>query len=263
MCVVDYVYRQMYSTAMRLSLIRDDRLTLPDGDVRSVARPVNDLLGLRDEERYLDWLEGQWGELAPSRESIAELIDLRDKLASIADETTNELGRIEGKLDYERLAPFLSQITYREGDIDVPSLAVLAAWALVREVERGVDVRVTCPSCGRPWFARGARRGDALLERDSDEGGLIAAYNCSRPAPGLTMTCAQLHAHDRFAREREDWNREYRKVMARKLRGSVSEEEFRAWRSVSSAGERGKDWTPFDEWRTRGGARAPERSSDG
>ena len=61
------------------------------------------------------------------------------------------------------------------------------------------------------------------------------AYNCSRPAPGLTMTCAQLHSQDRFARERGEWSKEYRKVMARKLRGSVSEKEFRAWKSAVRA----------------------------
>lgn len=68
------------------------------------------------------------------------------------------------------------------------------------------------------------------------------------------MTCAQLQAHDRFTREREDWNREYRKVMARKVRGTVSEEEFRAWKAESGL----ENWTAFDEWRARGGIRARE-----
>ena len=242
---------------------RDDRLVIPsEGETRSVAKPINDLLGLREDERYLEWIEAQWGELAPHRKSITKLLEHRDELAEVADAVTNQAGRIEGQLDYVRLAPLLSQVGYSEGDIDVPSLQVLAAWALVREVERGVDVLVTCPSCGRPWFARGSRRRNELLERDEgvgDESALIAAYNCSRPAPGLTMTCAQLQAHDRFAREREEWTREYRKIMARKVRGSVSEEEFLAWRSVSSAGERGKDWITFDEWKARGGLRASER----
>jgi len=110
----------------------------------------------------------------------------------------------------------------------------------------------SCPTCHRPWFARGSRRGQELIERDEATGevGLVAAYNCSRPAPGLTMTCAQLQAHDRFAREREEWTREYRKLMARKLRGTVSEKDFRAWKAGSEPGERGKDWIPFDEWKT-------------
>ena len=248
---------------MRLTLVRDDRLALsPEGDVRSVAKPVNDFLGLRDDGRYLDWLEAQWGELAPSREEVADLIVLRDELARVADEATDRAGRVDGKIDYEALTPLLSQVSYTAGDIDVPSLAVLAAWALVREIQRGVDVRISCPTCKRPWFARGARSGSQLLERDepvADERDLIDAHNCSRPAPGLTMTCAQLQAHDRFAREREDWNREYRKVMARKVRGTVSEEEFRAWKAESGP----EDWTAFDEWRARGGIRAPERRNDG
>ena len=247
---------------MRLTLVRDDRLALsPEGDVRSVAKPVNDFLGLREDDRYLDWLDAQWGELAPSREEVADLIVLRDELARVADEATDRVGRVEGRIDYEPLTPLLSQVTYAAGDIDVPSLTVLAAWALVREIERGVDVLIpACPTCQRPWFARGARSGSQLLERDEPVGhevDLIKPYNCSRPAPGLTMTCAQLQAHDRFAREREDWNREYRKVMARKVRGTVSKEEFRAWKAESGP----ENWTAFDEWRARGGIRAPERKS--
>jgi hypothetical protein len=241
---------------MRVYAIRDDRLSLsPEGDARSVGKPLNDFLGLRDEEPYLAWIEAQWGELAPSRESIAELLELRAELANVAAEATDRLGRIEGGyIDYTRLAPLLSKVTYYAGDIDVPSLEVLAAWALVREIERGAELLVYCPTCGHPWFARRSKRDNELLEREGAIGDepLITAYNCARPAPGLTMTCAQLDAHDRFAREREDWNREYRKVMARKVRGTVSEDDFRAWKAVSNPGARGKDWIPFDEWKARG-----------
>jgi hypothetical protein len=63
------------------------------------------------------------------------------------------------------------------------------------------------------------------------------------------LTCAQLDAQDRFARDRSEWSKEYRKVMARKQRGTVSEKEFRAWKSVSRPGKRGTDWVPFDEWK--------------
>jgi hypothetical protein len=222
--------------------------------VRSVAKPINDFLGLRHDQRYLDWLDAQWGELTLTRKKIDELTAHRDELHGVASNAVNRLGQPDGRLDYLRLTPLLSQVTYRAGDIEVPSLEVLAAWALVREIERGVDVFVAaCPTCQRPWFARGSRRPNELLERDEPANALslIAAYNCSRPAPGLTMTCAQLQAHDRFAAERQEWTREYRKVMARKLRGTVREKDFRAWKSVSGPGKRGTDWTPFDEWKAR------------
>ena len=65
------------------------------------------------------------------------------------------------------------------------------------------------------------------------------------------MTCAQLEATIRFAREWSEWSKEYRKVMARKLRGTVSGSDFQAWKAVSNPGKRGEDWTPFDEWKEK------------
>jgi hypothetical protein len=255
--------REAYTTAVRIYRIREDRIALSLDDLPesvggrySIAKPINDVLGLRNDDRYAVWLEQQWGELAPSRRSMAQLAGARDDLERVAVAAMKP----GGTTDYGSLAPLLSQVARFPGrdEIEVPSLAALAAWALERELDRNIDPLITCPSCQRPWFARGSRTGRQDLplaisreEKGGDERNLIAAYNCQRPAPGLTMTCAQLHAHDRFAREREEWSKEYRKVMARKVRGSVSEEEFRAWKSVAKAGERGKDWTPFDEWKAR------------
>ena len=59
---------------MRITLPRDDRLALPDGTGHAVAKPINDLLGLRDDDRYAAWLEEEWGELAPSQESAAVMV---------------------------------------------------------------------------------------------------------------------------------------------------------------------------------------------
>jgi hypothetical protein len=43
------------------------------------------------------------------------------------------------------------------------------------------------------------------------------------------MSCAQVHAHARFAEHQADWNREYRRIYARKLRGTITESDWRAW----------------------------------
>ena len=59
---------------MRITLPRDDRLALPDGTGHAVAKSINDLLGLRDDDRYAAWLEEEWGELAPSQESAAVMV---------------------------------------------------------------------------------------------------------------------------------------------------------------------------------------------
>lgn len=237
---------------MRIHLPREDRLSLPDGRGYAVAKPFNDLLGLRDDDRYTDWLAHEWGSLAPSRATITKLIgpprkddasaNLRDDLARIAARARKP----GGSIDYMRLAPLLSQVRHFESmtdqHVELPSFEVLAAWALERTL-RGSDLLVECPTCKRPWFARPlpGKRLAALLE----------PRYCSRPAPGLTVTCAQLEAADRFARERSEWSKEYRKVMARKLRGTVSEKDFRAWKAVSNPGKRGVDWTPFDEWKAQ------------
>jgi hypothetical protein len=237
----------------RIDLVRGDRIAFASGAVHSISKPLNDLMGLRDDDRYVDWLQHEWGELAPSRATVRKLLgpaksgdaeaSLCDDLAAIAGVATTP----GGTLDVVRLAPLLAQVRRYPDAVEVPSLAVLAAWSLEREVERRTDVLVTCPSCERPWFARPYAQVDlaAALE--------VGMRPCARPAPGLTLTCAQLDASDRFARERSEWSKEYRKVMARKIRGTVSQAEFRAWKAVSKPGKRGEDWIPFDEWKEKQG----------
>jgi Family of unknown function (DUF6076) len=243
-----------------IRLVRDDRLKLPDGTTYAVAKPVNDVLGLRADERYLIWLDAEWGELAPTSEQVARMLGRRRKtepdshlavdlgrIAEVAGGGTEEFGDAAHTIDYVRLAPLLAQVKslgYARS-IEVPSLAALAAWALVQEVEHGSHVLRQCSSCQRPFFAR-VPAGMTRLAAAT-----VLEWYCQRPAPGLTISCAQVHAVDRFGREREEWSREYRKVMARKLRGTVSEKEFRAWKAVSGPGERGKDWIPFDQWKGR------------
>jgi hypothetical protein len=118
------------------------------------------------------------GRACPRRE-IKKLLPLGDELAEVAA-AARQAG---GSLDYSRLAPLLSQVGYGANQVNVPSFAVLAAWALERETQLRADSKV------------------------------------------------------------------YRKVMARKLRGTVSERDFRAWKSVTGPGKRGEDRIPFDEWK--------------
>jgi hypothetical protein len=236
---------------MRLALAREDRLALPSGAVYSILKPVNDVLGIRDDERYAEWLDQEWGKLAPSRATIAKMVGtrrknepeahFRDDFAEIA-ETAHVPG---GSIDHARLGPLLSQVRYYPGGIEVPSLAVLVAWAL-EQLLRGGYWFGNCARCERPFFARSASGRPSIATAS------LPRY-CSRPAPDLTVTCAHLEAADRFARERSEWSKEYRKVMARKLRGTVSESDFRAWKAVSNPGKRGEDWTPFDEWKEQHG----------
>src|SRR5436190_17904800 len=117
---------------MRLTLVRGDRIALElGGEAYGVTKPINDVLGLigrdefHDEFEYLEWLERTWGGLA--RKKI--LPDILETLAEIASDVTSKPG---SPIDYERLGPPLSQVGLfvGEGEIEVPSLVALAAWAL-------------------------------------------------------------------------------------------------------------------------------------
>lgn len=59
----------------------------------------------------------------------------------------------------------------------------------------------------------------------------------------------QREAHRRFAKAHPEWNREYRRIYQRKLRGTVTQEQWDAWR-LDPRGSAGSpfSFTPFDEW---------------
>ena len=139
--------------------------------------------------------------------------------------------RDHGTLPYGELAPLLEAVEHAGPDtITVPSLPSLAAWALSRAAESDTTVSI-CGECGLPWISR------------------RAVDYCYRPAPGKTMTCAQLHAHARFAELRTEWNREYRKIYARKLRGSVTEDDWRGWiKDATSLRKNASIVLPYDLW---------------
>jgi hypothetical protein len=191
------------ATVLRRGNIRINGQRFPIAAVTA----TNDLIGLRDDAKYLRWTESTWQDLAPRRQLRRWLAEGVPALLARAAEQLRE----QGTLPYSELAPYLETVERTDPDrITVPSLPSLAAWALSRSADSGAIVSI-CGECGLPWISR----------RTVDY--------CYRPAPAKTITCAQLHAHARFAKQRTDWNREYRRIYARKLRGTVSNTDWRAW----------------------------------
>jgi hypothetical protein len=198
------------------------------GETFTYLVPGNDLLGLRDEPSYLDWIERRWTGVIAKRRSLRWLRDgTVDALIAAARLAA------EGQGVYSLLAPWLDRIRFHAGGtLEVPDFPALAAWSIERCVSAGLRL-VECPECERPRYASRS-----------------AGSYCYRPAPDRTMTCAQLHAHERFAEKRRDWNAEYRRIYARKLRGTVSDEEWQAWRSDEMGSALAPEqFIPFDLWR--------------
>lgn len=190
-----------------------------------VVKPINDLLGLRDERTYLAWLERDWQRWArrrTARKWVQE--DVPTRFVEAARRAT------EGRFPYAEMADLLGRLRFAPGQLDAPDLPTLAAWALQEATQRGYRAR-KCEECGYLW----------LSSRDP-------ARYCYRPARGGLTTCAQLHAHERFAGRRDRWNKEYRRIYARKLRGTVSDEEWGAWRAEATS-QAPEFFVPFDLWK--------------
>lgn len=196
----------------------------------SAVHAVNTLLGIRNDAEYLEWFKEAWGDAGSSRRTKGWLrAGTIDLLA--------EAARAFPQLPYAALAPLLARVEQGEGgSVEVPDLPTLAAWCMLNLTVEGSKVRaVECPSCERPWLASKSR----------------GALYCNRPAPGKRTTCAQANKHAVFAARRDAWNREYRKVYARKLRGSVTEQQWGEWREAQrhhrALNGRGS-FIPFESW---------------
>jgi hypothetical protein len=190
---------------------------------------TNDLIGLRNDPKYLSWMEAGWPGLVTRRQLRRWLTE---GVPALLARAARQL-RDRGTLPYSELAPYLEAVEHTGPDkITIPALPALAAWALSRSADSDTTVS-TCGECGLPWISR------------------QPVDYCYRPAPGKTMTCAQLHAHARFAKQRTEWNREYRRIYARKLRGTVSNNDWRAWltqtKPLRQAGRPVENYT-FDLW---------------
>ena len=188
--------------------------------------PAGDLLGLRDEQPYYVWLERRWGSIASRRRAKRWIQDGNvEELVRLAN------AAMAGRIPYAELGPRLERIQFQPGHFTCPDFPTLAAWSLERSAQSGVRI-VECPKCQRPHFVS---RGSSTY--------------CRRPAPGLSTTCAQSYAHEVFSERRSAWNKEYRRIHARKLRGTVSEEEWTRWRTDPDGSGRAPEiFTPFDRW---------------
>ena len=213
------------ATVLRRGNIRIEGLRYPIAAVST----TNALIGLRDDAKYLTWMESIWPGLATRRQLRRWL---SDGVPALLTRATKQL-RMQGTLPYGELAPLLEMVEHPGPEmITVPSLPSLAAWALSRSAESNVTVSI-CGECSLPWISRGA------------------VDYCYRPAPGKTMTCAQLHAHARFAELRTQWNREYSQVYARKLRGTVTEQDWKQWLAAANPLRKTKDVIlPYDLWKS-------------
>jgi hypothetical protein len=211
------------ATILRHGNIRIDGQRYP---IAAVAA-TNDLAGLRDDAKYLSWMESTWDGLVTRRQLRRWLSEDVPALLAQAAEQLRE----QGTLPYGELASLLEAVERTDPNrITVPSLPSLAAWALARSAESAAIVSI-CGECNLPWISR------------------RAIDYCYRPAPGKTMTCAQLHAHARFAEQRAEWNREYRRIYARKLRGTVSGDNWKKWFAFATQLRKNANYLlTYDEW---------------
>jgi hypothetical protein len=192
------------------------------------AAVANDVIALRDDRPYLDWMEAQWPGLVGRRQLRRWIAEGQPELLSQAA----MLARAEGRLAYTKLGELLEAVERPDADtIRVNSLLPLAAWALARSWDTGLNVSV-CAECGNPWLSR------------------QPVDFCYRPAPNRTTTCAGVHAHTRFAEQRAAWNKEYRKVYNRKHRGTVAERDWRQWLAEATWLRKNANGfvLPFDYW---------------
>lgn len=222
----------VYLVAMLVERDRWGTLQIPETSWGggSAVYALNTLLGLRDDAQYLDWFQETWGTAGSRRRARGWL-----RVGSV--DVLRDAARAFPQLPYAALAPFLASVKQKDGPaVDIPDLPALAAWCLLNLTVASSKVRaVECPSCNRPWLTGRASRGGRY---------------CNRPAPGKRTTCSQTNKHAVFAERRADWNREYRKIYARKLRGSISEQDWNEWRALHADAaiiERG-GWLPFDSW---------------
>jgi hypothetical protein len=229
---------------------RPDELVDAEAWSGSEVDPLNQALGLRNDTPYIDWIANGWR--APGRFVRRDdfLTYLSEGLVERLRATVHHL-RETGHLPYQALAPYLEALRFElpppvgtgtpaeefVGVFDAPDFPTLVAWSLERAGTSGRYRIVDCPICGSPWF--------------QDTRALRPA--CYRPAPGRTSTCSQVAATERFQKRKADWMKEYRRIYARKLRGTVTPEEWNDWTEFVRLLREGTGddsrYTPFDDWK--------------
>jgi hypothetical protein len=243
-------------------------------DLLGLLRRTNDELAL-----YATWLSGRWGEHADVdaaghwTKPLGACDVLHETVHRFAVVDSPTAGRLSLTLPDEPqslsppkrtnrrareifalgIAGPLEQITYRtpgvrppEGlrpgaDIDVPSLAVLAAFALSRAPARGDVHPFVCESCGRFYLGKAPTPGRPLL--------------CDRLAPAAGIqTCQQRGAQTRFRRHRLDYDRARRAAFMKARRGTITETSYLYWRAENRPGA----FLTYPDWLETDSARAVE-----
>jgi hypothetical protein len=245
-------------------------LVLAPGEQQKVlpfTQPINDLIGLRDgdDPEYRDHLIAAYREFWPDEwyeydAETAEWLGLLDPGLEVVESEARETGlrRAVDEAIYEwqnggvpglfletaqlaeagrfsaRLASVYERIQLRPGDepdaVPDGDLPALAAWGL-REAMRVRELELReCPRCGMPWVTAAGQPNPNPY--------------CLRPSPGHHTTCRELDAKARSTERHAAWQREYKRVYARRLRDKLSDEEWAAWR-----GENSRDgWTRLEDW---------------
>jgi hypothetical protein len=220
--------------------------------VRSLVSPVNDLIGLRADHEYAVHLmqdywplwPANWFRPDPAEEGRADLgyvleqvghqlsIWKQQRLPSLflGAAQRAEQGHLSAKLGRH-----LERVTRRPGDEpdEIPDgeLATLATWALDEALRLRPLVLRECPLCKVPWIT---------------DPGQPSPY-CSRPYPGRLMSCREMKKDEHFRENQRDWRLEYKRIYERKNRGTVTEEDWEAWRAENGP----NGWIAFDEWKQR------------
>jgi hypothetical protein len=151
--------------------------------------------------------------------------------------TTAAEAAAQGRLSAE-IASDLARVERAEATlrvIEAPDAAAFAAWCLNRLIvddARSLDV-TTCEICGYPW----------LRDRRN-------ARYCTRPAPGVRMSCRSVAAQRTYEDEHAEFSRERRRLGQRVRRGLLEPRDYEAWKAANSLGEQGVAWRPYDEWIT-------------
>lgn len=200
------------------------------GDVqRDMPRtaPVEDMLGLRDDEVYLAHLSGRYGraiDVTPER--VAEW-------RPFAEALPEAVARASELRFPELLVPAWLEIRFSGApfvpDLLPADLRVLASWALELMLRQPPPFTLrTCPTCGLLWLA---------------EAGDESEF-CRRPAPGRRVDCRTAAREDR---KDAGYRREYRRLRDRYKRGRLSEEAWKEWRASNRPGKEGETWQRLDE----------------
>jgi hypothetical protein len=247
------------------------------------SRIVDDLLGARLEESYLEWLVS-YGAEQPivdllNNPDLATIVETGDEqglggwlelaIASAAgflvpsdpglfmrwrsESASGKAGKATMDLERQLAAlqrQFVAAVTAASRGELSPLLA--DELAAVRRKKGGMVEVDTLAQLGA-WCLEYLLRDGPVSVRECHGCGYLwigerAGRFCVRPAPGQKTTCRALRSYESFAAANPDFNRERRRLYERRRRGSLTVSDYHAWKDKNHPGERGTDWLPYEEW---------------